>query len=384
MGWFPRLHFDRRRGFYYTRCGGYRYLGKDARAAREKFAALVRGLPSAADAMVVSEMVEGWIRTNAPGSWLEWLARLYEEFAGAEAVAALPADHMDGFVRWLRRAGYAAQTWRHAVAVARRIHGGKLKAPDWKRYPKPRRAPRDVPPDQLALVIASLREQAAPIVRFILATGCRPDEACRLTWADVDLERGECRLTEHKTGDKTGTDRTIYLTPAAREVVDQLRQNRGVANRKSGVAQELSESTGREHVDGHVSPLRQPDSALREQNVFRSRLGTPYTPAGLRSILRRRGLTGAYQLRHTLAQAALDSGVRMEDVAKLLGHSDLRMVQVYAQVRSQRARTVAANLAAPAPPQPDAAARRAAWVALQAARDKRRQNPRRSKGGSGG
>jgi len=101
----------------------------------------------------------------------------------------------------------------------------------------------------------------------------------------------------------------VYLTPAARALLDD----------------------GRAH---------NPD-----EPCFPASHGGCYTPAGLRAILRRRGLTGAYQLRHTFAQQALDTpGVRMEDVAKLLGHADLRMVQVYAQVRDRRARQVAETI----------------------------------------
>ena len=114
-----------------------------------------------------------------------------------------------------------------------------------------------------------------------------------------------CVLTSHKTG-RTGRPRTIYLTPAAAGILK--------------------------------------DPPRRYDHVFVSRLGKPYTPSGLRSILRRRGIASVYSLRHTAAQSMLDAQVSLEDVAKLLGHSDLATVGAYAQVRDDRAREVASSL----------------------------------------
>ena len=89
--------------------------------------------------------------------------------------------------------------------------------------------------------------------------------------------------------------------------------------------------------------------------------------SGLRSILRKRGITSVYSLRHTAAQSMLDAKVPIEDVARLLGHSDLRTVGVYAQIRNDRAREVASSLASVLHP-PSA----------------ERSRPRTSRGKSGG
>ena len=60
--------------------------------------------------------------------------------------------------------------------------------------------------------------------------------------------------------------------------------------------------------------------------------------------VKRRGLPGAYGLRHARAQQMLDDGVAMEDVAAWLGHRDLTTVQTYAQVRDGRLRNLATKL----------------------------------------
>ncbi len=77
--------------------------------------------------------------------------------------------------------------------------------------------------------------------------------------------------------------------------------------------------------------------------VFLSRLGKPYTPAGLRSIIRRAAkkvgydLGGSYRLRHTFAQQLVDAGASIDDVGAALGHEPgSRQTQIYAQVRRNR------------------------------------------------
>ena len=102
-------------------------------------------------------------------------------------------------------------------------------------------------------------------------------------------------------------------------------------------------------------PLVPRRSLPRGENdlVFPSRLGVPYTASGLRAILRRAapGVT-PYQLRHTFAQHAIDSGVATDDLAGLLGHSDVRTTRHYAKIRADRLRRVASGLTSPLPAGP--------------------------------
>ncbi len=94
--------------------------------------------------------------------------------------------------------------------------------------------------------------------------------------------------------------------------------------------------------------------------VFLSGLEKPYTPAGLRSILSRHGIRTVYALRHTRAQRMLDDGARLEDVAAWLGHSNMATVGVYAQVRAEGLRKIAAGMKPVMPPKPKIAGERTA------------------------
>ena len=206
------------------------------------------------------------------------------------------------------------------------------------RTPKPVNRPRDIDHKRLTAVFNSLPERAGVVLRFILETGCRPGEACYLLWSEVDFDRSVCILSDHKTA-RTGRTRTVFLSPGA---VDILK------------------------AQPHKS-----------EHVFTSRLGKPYTPSGLRSIAKRHGLDTVYSLRHTRAQTMLDGRVPMEDVAKLLGHKDLSIVQTYAQVRDDRARDVARSLASPLQQRPAADSEHQTSDESSTGRSKRKPNRRK-------
>lgn len=146
------------------------------------------------------------------------------------------------------------------------------------------------------------------IIRFIIATGCRPGEACGLDWEHIDKRHATATLPRHKTHHR-GKVRTIYLTPAALEVLAECRTTAGM--------------------------------------VFPNRDGHRYTSKHLWQSLNRVGIPGAYCLRHTAAQSWLDAGTDYGVVAGLLGHSNLQTVQVYAQVRAGRLMAAAKGLRSP-------------------------------------
>jgi integrase len=162
------------------------------------------------------------------------------------------------------------------------------------------RKTRDVELAQLREALDKLPERAGRVLRFIAYTGCRPSEACRLEWRHVHLDAGLCILDEHKTADSTGEPRTIYLTDEAAAILRSMRPT--------------------------IGP------------VFTNRFGRAYKSSGLCSILRRKGGITPYQLRHTFAQAASDSGeVPVEVLARLMGHADTKTTAHYFEVRDKRA-----------------------------------------------
>jgi len=62
------------------------------------------------------------------------------------------------------------------------------------------------------------------LMRLAVETGMRRGELLDIEWKDVDLARGFIKIPAHKT--KTRNDRDIPLTPKAREVIEEMAEQR--------------------------------------------------------------------------------------------------------------------------------------------------------------
>ena len=139
------------------------------------------------------------------------------------------------------------------------------------------------------------RSQQADIIRLLLLTGCRRNEIARLRREEVKGDRLE--LADSKTG-----PRTVLLSEPARQiVVRRMRMGNG--------------------------PWLFPSS--------RNPSGRPSREPGLWYRVRREaGIEDVrlHDLRHTVASQAALNGVPLPVVARLLGHSSVRMTLRYAHV----------------------------------------------------
>lgn len=328
----PHLH----NGYWRTRIDGVEHhLGAERGPAFRKFHALM--LTAGRQDELAPTSLGGAVAlyleaTNANATTKAVLGYL-ASFAGATPLSVMPDELLCNFAEHLatvkpRRhehyerlsAGTIIKTVYTSRSFLRWCRRRKMiervpRLPDQDegdaQLPKPTWVPRDLSADELRKLLDELPDiGATKLYRFCLATGARPSEAALLRWSEVELDRGTCVIREHKTAGQTGLARTLYLTKAAKAILETIE--------------------------------RKPE----QDYVFISRLGKPYTPAGLRSILKRRGHT-PYQLRHTFAQRLTDDGQDVATVAALLGHSRLSTVQRYAQVRNRRLRATAADCETP-------------------------------------
>ena len=125
---------------------------------------------------------------------------------------------------------------------------------------------------------------AVAAIRLLMLTGCRLGEIVTLRWEDVDLEAGELRLRDAKTG-----ARQVALSPAAVRVLWTI---------------------PRVAVNSWVIAGRKPGTRLGNLNaswlVVRAR-------AGLKDVR-------LHDLRHSFASRALALGESLTMIGKLLGH----------------------------------------------------------------
>ena len=151
---------------------------------------------------------------------------------------------------------------------------------------------------------------AAAALRLLMLTGCRRGEILTLRWEDVDLDAGELRLADSKTG-----PRTVALSPGAARVLAALPRVPGtpwvVAGHRPG--------TRLTHITHYWYRTRE--------------------RAGL-------GDVRLHDLRHSFASRALALGEDLTMIGKLLGHGKIRTTARYAHLARNSVRDSAARVAA--------------------------------------
>ena len=156
---------------------------------------------------------------------------------------------------------------------------------------------------------APIRASAVAALRLLMLTGCRRNEILNLKWEDVDLQAGELRLRDSKTG-----TRAVPLPPAAGSVLAGLHRVPGnpwvITGAKPG---------------GRLSNLN--DHWLR----IRAR-------AGLEDVR-------IHDLRHSFASRALALGESLSMIGRLLGHGQVHTTARYAHLARDAVKASASKVA---------------------------------------
>lgn len=146
------------------------------------------------------------------------------------------------------------------------------------------------------------REKA--LIEFLVSTGCRLSEIAQLRSADLNLADRSVQVTGK--GDK---DRVVYFSVRARLMVQEY-----IVQRKGG--------------DGLFVSNKSPYEPLKPRAIQRI----------VRSLSERAGLEGRvhpHLLRHTFATHALNGGMDVTVIQRLLGHEDIATTQIYAELNEE-------------------------------------------------
>lgn len=141
------------------------------------------------------------------------------------------------------------------------------------------------------------REKA--LVEFLVSSGCRLSEAAQLNVADVNF--AERSVTVTGKGDK---DRMVYFSVRARLMLQEY-----IKGRKGG--------------EGLFVSCKTPYLPLKQRAIQRI----------IHNISERAGLEARvhpHLLRHTFATHALNSGMDVTVIQRLLGHENIATTQIYA------------------------------------------------------
>jgi len=249
--------YDPTRNQWILRYQGRRHYlcsGRGSYVKAMRRAADVMGGVRVGNVETVAELIEAWLAGHG-NEWDRMQPEGWYRYAGSTALANLQGDHLAGYLAWLQRCRYLPRAYlkgatektraasgtplcRHRLgrpyaarsvrakfnaawrvlrwAHQQRRHGGRLVEylPERPKCPASARRPRDYPRDVLGVLFADratlearfgdelpfypLHRQTRAILLWILETGCRPSEACRLRWADVKADHAELASTRRR------------------------------------------------------------------------------------------------------------------------------------------------------------------------------------------
>jgi len=208
--------------------------------------------------------------------------------------------YLNVFFKWCVVKGYAAS---NPVKRVKHVNG-KSNRPRWltrqETYAVIRQAEQAV---QLAQVkqqsfTAKIATRTQAIILICLNTGIRVSEVCNLLCDDIQLgERSGVLVVRYGKGNKY---REIPLNADARRVISDWLKVRG-GNNPYLFGTATAKQMTRQLVSWHLTELGQ-------------KVGIRLTP---------------HVLRHTFAKSLIDSGVSIDRVSMLLGHSRLDTTMIY-------------------------------------------------------
>ena len=154
---------------------------------------------------------------------------------------------------------------------------------------------------------AGQAKDCADLVRFLAFSGCRISESHRVSWRDVDNDRDELVVRgDPETGTKNWEIRRVPMIPELKEFVASMRQER------------LDES-----LDTPILQVRECQKSMDRAAKF---LGIPRITH--------------HDLRHLFATTAIESGIDIPTISRLLGHKDggVLAMKTYGHLRQEHAK----------------------------------------------
>ena len=172
------------------------------------------------------------------------------------------------------------------------------------KYPNKVRLPfSTVEIDKLRFACSTTRERA--IVELLLATGIRVSELTGLRVDDINF----ANMSVHVRNGKGAKERTVYMTDLARQ-----------------------------HLQAYLMERKTISDGL-----FVTKFGEPIMPGGIRDMMRNLGKRAGvdnvhpHRFRRTFATGLANRGMDIQEIKKLLGHSNINTTMEYVYTSDEKA-----------------------------------------------
>lgn len=181
-----------------------------------------------------------------------------------------------------------------------------------KMFREPPGRVRWLTPDEEKRLLDECSSHLRPIVTFLMDTGCRKDEALKLTWRDVTFERGRARI-------RIEADRAKNATATGK----------AVPKRTTRLLRRLAKihPKGTDHVFLFVPKTKKSGKPRPPRPLGNIQIG-------FKAACRRAKIEdfNIHDLRHHYASRLVQRGVPLQRVQRLLGHKSMRMTERYAHL----------------------------------------------------
>lgn len=164
------------------------------------------------------------------------------------------------------------------------------------------------------------------LYKFLLATGCRINEALALDWSDIDLEARTVNVTktlDYKQEVNSPKSKASYRVIDIDQATCSMLKSYRLQQRKEGL------KLGRTETVVFSDFIH----AYPNNRTLQTRLRTHFKRAGVPNI-------GFHGFRHTHASLLLNSGIPYKELQHRLGHSTLSMtMDIYSHLSKEKAKT---------------------------------------------
>jgi integrase len=329
---------------------------RTARQARDVIAALHKEITGEAlPSHSFREFAESWLTRKAPEvapgtlAFYRGAVLKFTRFLGAKADAELVEITSDDVVSFRNHEAktLAPKTVNHDLKCLRMLFRAarrdKAITDDpcefvsvTKKGASVRRRPFTIP--ELQAVVSAADDEWRSMILFGLYTGQRLGDLASLTWANVDLQRGEIRLVTRKT------DKTLNL-PIAAPLRKHLESVPAGDNPDAPLHPRafaiVSEQGKTGHLSNHFADLLA-QAGLRKKKTHRKT-----SEAGVgRGVGSGTGGLSFHCIRHTAVSLMKDAGIPEAAVMELVGHDSAQMSAHYTHVGREALEKAAASLPA--------------------------------------
>jgi len=227
--------------------------------------------------------------------------------------------HIKAVLSAMDKAGKAPRTIQAVLALARQVwnyaRSNDEVSSDWPGKTKACKAPkfdnrrmRFLTHDECESLIVKLREvspQVANIALLSLDTGMRAGEIFSLIWENVNMDAGQIRVMDTKSG----KNRTAYMTDRVNDMFQALEDDQGLV---------FPSNTGARIGQISATVIRAIKALGLNDGITDSRNKATF-----------------HSLRHTFASRLVANGTDLYTVKELMGHSTLAMTERYSHVSNE-------------------------------------------------